>query len=285
MIEVTENLQDAINKADNGEVLIVHPGAWTGNITIARSNISLIGKTQDVEAHSVRFKDVHDVSIKNFTFAPTKQILCWENNCCDIILENLRFQDTEKSILFYWGTNIVIRRIISRNFSKRCVEVNACNHVKIEDCYADSMLNQTKPFANGFLISSCHHVQVKNCTAVNLSYPVGKYWQGDGFVIEGGSSDVTLENCYGENSDDSIFDIKGDEVMLINCIGRNAKRIFRAWGECEMINCTAIEAKKRGDGMSSGGLWTRGNPKLTNMRFVDCENDIIKEDGGTVTIL
>lgn len=139
-----------------------------------------------------------------------------------------------------------------------------CNQVNFRHCLADCSEADTEwekhtellPF--GFNVNSGGrpntHITFEDCTAANNMMPLQKnrYKNGDGFVVEGNTQNVTFLRCRGIRNQDAGYDLKVENVQLKDCIALANGRQMRIWTTATLDNCYL--------GYGGTGLWCNGGP-------------------------
>jgi hypothetical protein len=152
-----------------------------------------------------------------------------------------------------------------KRYSKHGFRLDAaCEDVRYERCTADcsegdaKWEEQTELFPFGFNLNDSgapnRNVVFDSCVARNNMMPLQKtkYKNGDGFVVEGNSENVTFRNCRSLRNQDGGYDLKVKDVVLENCVAMFNKRDFRIWSTGRLTNCFA--------GFGNEGVWTKGGP-------------------------
>ena len=137
-----------------------------------------------------------------------------------------------------------------------------CHWVTVRNCKADCSEGdavwetQTELFPFGFIVNDGGTPNTgfafENCLAKNnrkSNQGAIKYTNGDGFVVEGNSQDVTFKRCRAVRNQDGGFDLKVDGVRLTDCVALGQRRDFRLWRRGSLHNCLA--------GWSTTGLWCK----------------------------
>ena len=139
-----------------------------------------------------------------------------------------------------------------------------CSRVRLAQCVADcSVRNQvwetkTELFPFGYLLNDGGRPNTsfvfEECVARNHMMPMQttKYKNGDGFVVEGNSSNVVFVRCRALRNQDAGFDLKVHDVRLIDCVAVGNSRGFRIWATGTLENCFS--------GWSAVALWNNGGP-------------------------
>ena len=143
-----------------------------------------------------------------------------------------------------------------------------CDRVTLRGCSADcsegdaEWENKTELLPFGFTLNDGGipntHFLFEDCLARNNMKPNqrNRYLNGDGFVAEGNSANVTFVRCRSIRNQDGGFDLKVPDVKLTDCIAIGNKRGYRIWQTGTLINCFA--------GWGPTGLWCNGGPLTAN---------------------
>lgn len=139
-----------------------------------------------------------------------------------------------------------------------------CDRVTLKQCTADcsegdaDWETKTELFPFGFIVNNGgtpnSHFEFEDCLAQNNQMPLQKkrYKNGDGFVVEGNTSDVRFLRCRAIRNQDGGFDLKVDGVQLVDCVALGNSRNIRIWKSATLKNCFSAWA--------SCGLWCNGGP-------------------------
>ncbi|MBA2115174.1 right-handed parallel beta-helix repeat-containing protein [Bremerella alba] len=139
-----------------------------------------------------------------------------------------------------------------------------CDHVVFQRCVADCSQadpeweKHTELLPFGFNVNNGgtpnSHIVFEDCTAANNMMPLQKnrYKNGDGFVVEGNTQNVTFLRCRGIRNQDAGYDLKVDDVQLKDCIALGNGRQVRIWTTGTLENCYL--------GYGGTGLWSNGGP-------------------------
>ncbi len=143
-----------------------------------------------------------------------------------------------------------------------------CDRVQLKNCVADcseadaEWEKKTELFPFGFNINNGGtpntQFHLEDCTAANNMMPLQKkrYKNGDGFVMEGNTQDVSLVRCKAIRNQDGGYDLKVDDISLKDCIGIGNGRQVRIWTTGTLENCYF--------GYGGTGLWNNGGPLSVN---------------------
>lgn len=123
-----------------------------------------------------------------------------------------------------------------------------------------------------------HDIIFVNCVARNAIWSKARYWQGDGFIAQGGAKNIAFINCSSYDNADGGWDVKAENVVYVNCVGMRSKKNFRAWRHGFFFNCLSAYAFKRGGSWTSSGLWSLGDVRAANCTFHDNESQGICAD-------
>jgi hypothetical protein len=133
-----------------------------------------------------------------------------------------------------------------------------------------------------------HDLDLIDCVALN-TYAEGtgkeqtRYWNGDGFCGEAGSTGIRFIRCVAMHHTDGGWDMKCDGLEFIDCIAIDNKDNFRLWhGAPKLTNCVSAFAFKRGGSGPTSGLWCKTSVALKNCTFIDGPV-VIEQTGAVVT--
>jgi len=143
-----------------------------------------------------------------------------------------------------------------------------CDQVAFRRCVADCSKGDTEwekhtellPF--GFNINSggrpSTRIVFEDCLAANNMMPLqnNRYKNGDGFVVEGNTQDVTFLRCRALRNQDAGYDLKVTDVRLNDCVAMGNGRQVRIWTTATLQNCYL--------GHGGTGLWCNGGPLTAN---------------------
>jgi len=165
-----------------------------------------------------------------------------------------------------------------------------CDRVTLRQCSADcsegdaEWEKKTELFPFGFTVNDGGAPNTafvfEDCVARNNVMPLqkGKYPNGDGFVIEGNTSDVAFVRCRAIRNQDGGFDLKVPDVQLRGCVAVGNSRGFRIWISATLTNCLV--------GWGSSGLWCNGGPvtadRCTFHELKDAA--VLTDDGATLPV-
>jgi len=101
----------------------------------------------------------------------------------------------------------------------------------------------------------------------------GDYWNGDGFVAERGTYNLTFRDTVATGNTDSGYDIKGNNVSLIRASASGNNKNFRLWGAESVTMTDSVSTDPRyfgGIGKPSHFQAPSGaNVTLDNFRYSD----------------
>lgn len=191
-----------------------------------------------------------------------------------IILENIRMEQMRHGIYVSDCDDLSITGVTMKRYSKHGFRLDqGCDGVTLRNCLADcsegdaAWETKTEVFPFGFNVNNGGapntRIRFEDCVAKNniKSNQTAKYTNGDGFVVEGNSSDVTFIRCHAFRNQDGGFDLKVKDVTLTGCIATGHRRDFRIWATGTLTNCFA--------GWSQTGFWTKGGPiTIKNSTFI-----------------
>jgi hypothetical protein len=184
--------------------------------------------------------------------------------------------------------DLVLENCDLKRYSKHGFRFDqGCDRVTVRNCTADcsegdeAWETKTEVFPFGFTANDGGAPNTKltfeDCVAKNnrKSNQKVKYTNGDGFVIEGNSQEVTFTRCRALRNQDGGFDLKVAGVRLTDCMATGHRRDFRIWHSGTLTNCFA--------GWSTTGLWTKqGSVTAERCTFHEHKNSAVEvEDKAT----
>lgn len=227
-----------------------------------------------------------DLSIRNYCMgmvappAPTsaRSGLVFDNVDMDHIRHGFYLSDCD---------DLVIRGCDLKRYSKHGFRFDQdCDRVHLIDCSADCSEGdplwetQTEVFTFGYIVNDKGAPNTafvfEDCLATNniKSNQTVRYTNGDGFVTEGNSKDITFIRCRALRNQDGGFDLKTPDVKLTDCIAIGHRRDFRIWQNATMKNCFS--------GGSQTGLWTKtGAASMEGCTFLGHTKSCIETDEKT----
>jgi hypothetical protein len=189
--------------------------------------------------------------------------------------------------------DLVIANCDLKRYSKHGFRLDqGCNRVTFRNCTADcseadlDWETKTEIFPFGFTVNDggapSTKITFEDCVAKNnrkSNQGVLKYTNGDGFVVEGNTQDVTFTRCRAFRNQDGGFDLKVNGVKLADCVATGQRRNFRIWHTGTLTNCFA--------GWSSAGLWCKeGGVTATRCTFHEHQKAAVEvEDKATAPIV
>ncbi|WP_237228863.1 right-handed parallel beta-helix repeat-containing protein [Rubinisphaera sp. JC750] len=258
----SQGLPKTISGVDRGDGLPVFASSWseedpdkgatfvriepgTGHVRIENLRIedyeNCVLARPDKQGTNSRGLVFHDVDMRRFRHG------FYLSNCDDLLLEGCDLSRyTKHGFRFEEGCN----RVTLRQCTADCSEGDAEWETK------------TELFPFGFLVNNGgepnSELVFEDCLASNNRMPLQKkkYKNGDGFVVEGNTTDVRFVRCRGIRNQDGGFDLKVDNVELTDCVALGNSRNIRIWKSATLENCFT--------GWGSCGLWCNGGPITVN---------------------
>lgn len=192
----------------------------------------------------------------------------------NLIFENIGIEQVRHGVYFYDCDSLQFTGVRMKRYSKHGFRFElGCDQVVLRDCVADCSEGdpvwetKTEVFPFGYIVNKGGTPNTgflfENCVAKNniKSNQTVSYTNGDGFVIEGNTTDVTFRNCQAIRNQDGGFDLKVKDVKVIGCTAIGHRRDFRIWTTGTLENCVA--------GWSGTAFWGEGGPvTATNCLFL-----------------
>ncbi|WP_119300552.1 calcium-binding protein [Dongia deserti] len=147
------------------------------------------------------------------------------------------------------------------------------------------------------LEGTVHDVVVDHVTMKNV-YGRGSstdYWNGDGFVAESGTYNLTFRDTYASGNTDAGYDIKSNDVTMIRAHATYNNKNYRFWGDgVTVVDSVSTNPHHFGGKGTLAHLHAGGHRGTTvtldNFRYSDTSGGTIKvfdllHDGVTVTLI
>lgn len=108
------------------------------------------------------------------------------------------------------------------------------------------------------------------------------YIQGDGLVLEEGTSNVQIHDCSAVNMGDGGFDLKTDGVQLTGCSATGCKYGVRIWRQnrANHIDRSQITAPQHRERNASACLWVGGYVRVTHSLLSATGGSVIRFGDG-----
>ncbi len=207
---------------------------------------------------------LRDLAIRNYCFA-IRAGVSKETPRKNIRLEGIRMEQMRHGIYVSDCDDMTVEDVAMKRYSKHGFRFDqGCDNVTVKNCVADcsegdaDWETKTELFPFGFTLNDGGAPNTKfvfqDCVAKNniKSNQTIKYTNGDGFVAEGNTQDITFIRCRSLRNQDGGYDIKVKDARFTGCIATGHRRDYRIWHTATLRNCFA--------GFSQTGLWTKGGP-------------------------
>jgi hypothetical protein len=161
-----------------------------------------------------------------------------------------------------------------------------CDRVAVRHCLADCSQKdadwetKTELLPFGFIVNGNGtpntEIRFENCTALNNLMPLqkNKYKNGDGFVVEADTRNVSFVGCRAIRNQDGGYDLKPEGVRLENCVAIANGRNIRIWTTGVLTNCFT--------GWAKTGVWSNGGPVLVERStFHELSGSAVATDDGS----
>lgn len=188
-----------------------------------------------------------------------------ELNCQQLVFNDVDMKNFRHGFYLSDCDDLQLKNCDLHRYTKHAFRFEqGCNRVTVRQCTADcsegdaEWETKTELFPFGFLVNNGgaanSELLFEDCLARNNRMPLQKkrYKNGDGFVVEGNSSDVRFVRCRAIRNQDGGFDLKVRDVELTDCVAIGNSRNIRIWTTATLKNCFS--------GWASCGLWCNGGP-------------------------
>jgi serralysin len=149
-------------------------------------------------------------------------------------------------------------------------------NVTLHNVVGDSMKqNGGLILAGVSLDGTVHDVLLDHVTMKN-NYGRGSssdYWNGDGFVAEGGTYNLTFRDTVASGNTDAGYDIKGNNIAMIRASASGNNKNFRLWGKTSVTVTDSVSTNPTyygGIGKTSHAHFANGaDVTFSNFRYSD----------------
>lgn len=217
----------------------------------------------------VAWWQLKDLRLKNYSWAIRLGLSGTTDTLrTHLTFDNLDGDSVEDFIQIHNASQVVIKDCDVIRYCKKAFRYgDYISHLAFVNCTADATGGDdrfpTRAIPAGFQGGDTegepriHDVSFTDCTARNNGYqPQRPYWNGDGFVSEEGTYNISYVRCRSFNNHDGGFDDKADHVTYTDCIAIGNAKGFRYWGNHgTYINCLAAYNRAHGGNNASVGLW------------------------------
>jgi len=149
-------------------------------------------------------------------------------------------------------------------------------NVTLHNVVGDSQKQNGGLIVSGVALDGTVHNVVMDHVTMRNNYGRGAasdYWNGDGFVAERGTYNLTFRDTVATGNTDSGYDIKGDNVAMIRAQASGNSKNFRLWGAASVTMTDSVSKDPHyfgGAGKSSHfQVASGGNVTLDNFRYSD----------------
>jgi Ca2+-binding RTX toxin-like protein len=170
--------------------------------------------------------DLQNIAIKRVTATNVKRFIeNWASDSTTASVNGLKVQDVTVS---GYSNNAIRLKYNTRN-------------VTLQNIVGDSMKQNGGLYIHGVALDGTVHDVLLDRVTMKNNYGRGSstdYWNGDGFVAEGGTYNLTFRDTVSSGNTDAGYDIKSDNVTMIRAVASNNSKNFRFWGE----NVTVVDS-------------------------------------------
>ncbi|KYL34310.1 hypothetical protein A2I98_12245 [Pseudoalteromonas agarivorans] len=240
-----------------------------------------------------------NIKFKNISFLNTRH--CFRiksNDVSNVRLEDISANNTMSCVEIDYNatkniTDISINNLKSIGYYKAGVRINGTNTsgVSITNSVFDGLTStsdlERSCYISGISIAGlARNILIDNVSIANNIGRIdncGSYQQGDGIMINTGTSDIVIKNTIISNSKDADLDIKGENVTLENITstsGKEARYNFKLWNnsftcnDCYIssANNSAIQAINAQVTFTNSTFKVKEDSRLCDMRNYNVEN-------------
>ena len=149
-------------------------------------------------------------------------------------------------------------------------------NVTLHNVVGDSQMQNGGLIVSGVALDGTVHDVVMDHVTMRNNYgrgAAGDYWNGDGFVAERGTYNLTFRDTVATGNTDAGYDIKGNNVTMLRASASDNNKNFRLWGAESVTMTDSVSANPHyfgGTGKPSHFHAASGaNVTLDNFRYSD----------------
>ena len=149
-------------------------------------------------------------------------------------------------------------------------------NVTLHNVVGDSQNQNGGLIVAGVALDGTVHDVVMDHVTMRNNYgrgAAGDYWNGDGFVAERGTYNLTFRDTIATGNTDSGYDVKGNNVTMLRASASGNNKNFRLWGAESVTMTDSVSSNPHffgGIGKPSHFQAASGaNVTLDNFRYVD----------------
>jgi serralysin len=172
---------------------------------------------------------------------------------------------------------LLVEDVTVAGYSKNAIHLKYnSRNVTLHNVVGDSQKQNGGLIISGVALDGTVHNVVMDHVTMRNNYgrgAAGDYWNGDGFVAERGTYNLTFRDTVATGNTDSGYDIKGNNVTLIRASASDNTKNFRLWGAESVTMTDSVSNNPRffgGIGKPSHFQAASGaNVTLDNFRYFD----------------
>lgn len=163
--------------------------------------------------------DVQNISINQVTAANVTRFI-----------ENHVSSATSASV-----DGLTVSNVTVSGYSQNAIRLKYnTRNVTLQNVVGDSQKQNGGLYIHGVSLAGTVHDVLLDRVTMKNNYGRGSssaYWNGDGFVAEGGTYNLTFVDTVASGNTDAGYDIKSDNVKMIRAQAIGNTKNFRFWGE------------------------------------------------------
>jgi serralysin len=206
--------------------------------------------------------DLEDLSVKRVTATNVGRFI--ENQVSgDATSASVNWLKVEDVTIAGYSRNAIHLKYNSRN-------------VTLHNVVGDSQKQNGGLIIAGVALSGTVHDVVMDHVTMRNNYgrgAAGDYWNGDGFVAEGGTYNLTFRDTVATGNTDAGYDIKGNNITMTRASASDNTKNFRLWGADSVTMADSVSTNPHyfgGIGKPSHFHAASGaNVTLDNFRYAD----------------
>ena len=118
-------------------------------------------------------------------------------------------------------------------------------NVTLHNVVGDSQMQNGGLIVSGVALDGTVHDVVMDHVTMRNNYgrgAAGDYWNGDGFVAERGTYNLTFRDTVATGNTDAGYDIKGNNVTMLRASASDNNKNFRLWGAESVTMTDSVSA-------------------------------------------
>ncbi len=192
-------------------------------------------------------------------------------NVCRFIEDYVSGSATSASV-----DGLKVQDVTIAGYSKNAIRLQYdSRNVLIQNVVGDSQKQDGGLIIAGTMLAGMVHDVLFDHVTMKNNYGHGSsssYWNGDGFLAERNTYNLTFQDTVASGNTDAGYDLKSRNTTLIRATAIGNDQNFRLWGNpMTMVDSVSTDPKHYGGTGKLAHLWTANGSSVTldNFRFSD----------------